>query len=144
MTQREEFVRIALTWEGVPWREVGCRRDGANCIGFIVGVARECGFLIDIASKEADANFTRPPTKGLMLERAKEDLDVIGRRDILPGDLLLFRLSNEPAHIAIVTQLKPLMIIHSDSSEQPRRVRCSTLPHGWIPTMAFRIRELDE
>ncbi len=79
-----------------------------------------------------------------MLKRAKEDLDVINRKDILPGDLLMFRFANEPAHIAIITQLKPLMIIHSDSTEYPRVVRCTTMPAGWIPTMAFRIRELDK
>lgn len=144
MTQREEFVRIALTWEGVPWRKTGCRRTGVNCLGLLVGVAKECGFLTDIAKKEAAANFTRPHVRGFMLERAKDSLDTINRHEMLPGDLLLFRFNNDPAHIAIVTRTKPLMIIHSDSSEKPKIVRCSTMPNGWIPTMAFRIRELDD
>jgi len=144
VTKREEFVRIALTWEGVPWRNVGCRREGVNCLGLIVGIAKECGFLTDIAAKEAQAAFVRPPTRGYMLARAKEDLDVIDRRDVLPGDLLLFRFDGDPAHLAIVTQLQPLMIIHSDSNERPKKVRLTTMPAGWIPTMAFRIRELDQ
>ncbi len=144
MTQRDEFVRVALTWVGVPWRNTGCRRDGVNCLGLLVGIAKECGFLTDIAGKEAEANFVRPHIRGFMLGRAKEDLDTIIRRDILPGDLLLFRFNGYPAHIAIVVQLKPLMIVHSDSSELPKIVRCSTMPNGWIPTMAFRIRELDD
>lgn len=144
MTKREEFVRVALTWVNVPWRNVGCRRDGVNCLGLLVGVAKECGFLTDIAGKEADANFIRPHVRGFMLNRAKQDLDAINRQDVLPGDLLLFRFNDYPAHIAIVTQLKPLMIVHSDSSEEPKMVRCSTMPNGWIPTMVFRIRELND
>ena len=144
MSPREEFVRVALTWEGVPWRKTGCRRDGVNCLGLIVGIAKECGFLKAIAQGEAQANFVRPPGRGHMLAKAKEDLEPIAVKDAIAGDLLLFRFNGEPSHIAIVTQVKPLMMIHSDNSTWPRAVRHSTMPNGWIPTMAFRIRELDD
>lgn len=142
MSQREEFVRVALTWEGVPWQKVGSSREGVNCLGLLVGIARECGFLEDIAAKEHQATFIRPPLRGLMLKRAKEDLDPIPMEDVRPGDLLLFRFDGEPSHIAVVTQLNPLMIVHSDGQVGIKVVRHSVVPKHWIPVMAFKIREL--
>lgn len=146
MTRRDDFVKIALTWDGVPWRRVGCTREGVNCLGLIVGVARECGFLEDIAAKEAEAQFPRPMVRGSMLTQAKEDLDPIHIKDAVPGDLLMFRIDGEPQHITIITHTNPLQIIHSDNStgRKNARVRHSVLPYGWKPILAFRIRELNE
>ncbi len=142
MTKRDEFIRTALTWQGVPWRKVGSRRNGVNCLGLLVGVAKECNFPMDIAAKESEANYTNSPVPGYMLKRAKEDLDIIHVRDAIPGDLLLFRFNNEPSHITIITEINPFMIIHSDT--EARSVRHTPIPPGWMPCVAFRIRELQE
>ena len=141
MNKRETFVATALTWDGVPWKKVGSRRSGVNCLGFLVGVARECNFDMDIAVKEAEANFTSSPEPGYMLRRAKEDLDIILLEDAVPGDLLMFRLGHEPSHIAIITNLNPLMFIHS--WQRAGKVTLTPMPVGWHPAAVFRIRDLD-
>ncbi len=142
MTKREKFLQVAHTWVGVPWCRVGSRRDGVNCLGLLVGVARECDFDMDIADKEAGATFTTSPIRGFMLKRAREDLDTIHMKDALPGDLILYRIGQEPQHIGIITCLKPLQILHSHKAAK----RCVITPplRGWYRTLVFRIRELDE
>lgn len=146
MTLRDDFVKTALTWEGVPWRRVGCTREGVNCLGLLVGVIKECGLLKDVSGKEAQAQFPRPMVPGDMLRKANEDLDPIHISDAVPGDLLMFRIAGEVQHITIITHLNPLQIIHSDNStgRKNAQVRHSVLPYGWKPILAFRIRELDE
>ncbi len=143
MTRREIFLATALTWEGVPWRKVGTRRDGVNCLGLLVGIARECDFLQDFVEVgEAWANFPRPPWKGAMLQKAREYLDPIKVSEAIPGDLLLYRIGHEPQHITVLTGLQPRTILHSN--EASRKVKNSTVGALLIPTMAFRIRELDQ
>ena len=141
MHRRDEFVEAALLWEGVPWREVGTRRDGVNCIGLFIGVARELGGLDAMVERLAPyANFARPPIRGDMLRGMREHLEAIPVRDAAPGDLLVFRLSGEPQHAALLTG--PNTILHSDHRTDPKRVRGHPIPPEWTPTMAFRIREL--
>ena len=142
MTKRDTFVATALTWVGVPWRKIGSRRNGVNCLGLLVGVARECDFEMDIAEKEAEATFTASPEPGYMLRRAKEDLDIVRLKDAIPGDLLMFRFGQEPSHIAIIAGLNPLWFVHS--WRQEKKVVLTPLPSGWHPAVVFRIRDLDQ
>ncbi len=134
-------MEVARTWIGVPWREVGTRRDGVNCLGLLVGVARELGGLDGLVARaEPYANFVCSPERGGMLRRMKEYLEVVPRRDALPGDLLLFRIDGEPQHVTLLTM--PGTVLHS--SQQAKRVREEQLvPPGWIPTMVFRMEGLD-
>lgn len=140
MTKREEWLRVAHTWIGVPWKRTGVRRDGVNCLGLLVGVARECSFDTNIEQKEQQANFAAPPTRGVMIRKAKEDLEMILVKDAVPGDLLILRINGQPQHIAIITDLKPLQFIHADTMRKV--VRKSTVETGWHPVAAFKIREL--
>ena len=139
MHRRDEFVEVARTWVGVPWCKVGTRRDGVNCLGLPVGAARELGGLEDLVDKATPyANFTRPPVYGEMLRRMKEHLRVVPRADVLPGDILLFRLNDDPQHVALVTGGG--MILHSH--RKPGMVREQFVPAGWVHAIAFRIEEL--
>ncbi len=142
LTRRERFIEKALSWQGVPWRNVGSRREGANCVGLIVGVAGECDFPMSISSKAGEANYVRPPVSGHMLKRAREDMEMIDVKEAVPGDLLLFRIGNEPSHITILVQTDPIMILHSDT--RAKKVRLTPILSGWVPLVAFKIRELDE
>ncbi len=144
MTRREIFLAEALTWEGVPWRKVGTRREeGVNCVGLLIGIARECGFPQNfITVGEAWSNFQRPPWKGAMLQKAKEYLEIIKVSEAVPGDLLLYRMGHEPQHITILTSAKPLTILHS--LKAAGEVKNSTVSPGMILTMAFKIREFDK
>ena len=143
MTQREEFLRIANTWIGVPWARVGTERDrGVNCLGLLVGIAKECGFLERLKGEETGANYVAPPVQGEFLRRAQACLDTIHMKDALPGDLILYRIGREPQHLTIIMDLNPLQVLHS---HRPAK-KCVITPPlpGWYPSLVFRIRELDE
>ncbi len=142
MTKRERWLQVAHTWIGVPWRKAGSRREGVNCLGLLVGIAKECEFEMDIAARELDASLTSSPIPGFMLKRAKEDLDIIHLRDAIPGDLLLIRIQQEPQHIAIISGVNPLFILHTDP--YAKKVHITPMLPGWHPAVAFRIRDLDE
>ena len=141
MPGRDEFVEVARSWVGVPWRKVGTRRDGVNCLGLLVGVARELGGLEDLVDKAAPyANFARPPVYGEMLRRMKEHLRVVPWREALPGDLPLFRVDGEPQHVTLF--VAPDTVLHS--SRRAGRVREERFaPPEWIHTATFRIGGLD-
>ncbi len=143
LSKREQFLEVAKTWEGVPWKRVGYRRDGVNCLGLLVGISLELDFLKHMGEVGIPwSSFPKPPWRGAMLEKALEYLEKIPVKEAVAGDLLLFRLSDEPSHLTIIMSLSPMTILHSHTP--PKKVLCSTLPDGWIPSIAFRIKEFDE
>ena len=141
MPGRDEFVAMARTWVGVPWRRVGTRRDGVNCLGLLVGVARELGGLDSLVARaEPYANFARAPEHGDMLRRMKEYLRVVPRREAVPGDLPLFRIDGEPQHVTLL--VAPDTVLHSgERAGGVREVRL--VPPGWTLSIVLRIGELD-
>jgi hypothetical protein len=141
---RNEFLRIAQLWvdDEVPWRKVGSTREGANCIGYPIGVAREMGGYNELVALGTPlAMLPRPLTPRMMVDAMQEHMVPIMVQDAIPGDMLLFRLNGRPDHIALIASLKPLQFFHAD--RDARRMMKTSLPAGWIPTMAFRIEDLD-
>ena len=140
MTLREKFVEIGLTWIDVPWRKVGSTRQGVNCLGLPVGIVREMGGFDELVQLGAvQANFDRPLTPRMMVDGMMEHMNVIKIPDARLGDLLLFRINGRPDHIAILTALNPITILHSDRNA--RKVRNQTLPARWHPNMVFSIED---
>ena len=85
----------------------------------------------------ADAGFALPPEPGIMLKKMKEHLQVIPTKEILPGDIIVFKIGNEPQHVAIVTE--PGIILHAD--RLVGKVIEHRLPPSWRPVAAFRLKE---
>ncbi len=142
MSKREDFLKVARTWEGVPWAKIGYRREGVNCLGLLVGISLELDFLKIMGEVgKAWSSFPKPPWKGAMLQKALEYLELTSPGEIVPGDLILFRLDSEPSHITIVLGINPTTILHSHTPA--KKVVVSTIPPGWVPTIAFKIKELD-
>ena len=144
LPRRKEFLCVAESWvkDEVPWRKIGSTRNGSNCIGYPVGVAREMGGYEELVALGTPlAMMPRPLTPRMMVDAMKLHMIQVRVADIIPGDLLLFRLGDRPNHIAIVASLKPLQIFHAD--RDARRMRKTSLPAGWRPILAFRIEDLD-
>ncbi len=144
LPQRDEFLRIAQTWvdDEVPWRKVGSTREGSNCIGYPVGVAREMGGHEELVALGTPlAMLPRPLTPRMMVDAMNDHMVPIMVKKVIPGDLLLFRLNGRPDHVAIVASLNPMQIFHAD--RDARLMKKTSLPAGWIPTLAFRIEDLD-
>ena len=118
MTTRAELVAAARAWLGTRWmHQASLRGVGADCIGLIVGVARDCG-LPEAAAWAADPTskgYGRAPDPAMLLAAAERYLDPIPVDAAVAGDILLMRFTIEPQHFAIVSALEPRSIIHAYS-----------------------------
>jgi len=143
-TKRKKFVEIALSWaETAKWSATGSTRSGSNCVGFPTGVAREMGGLeVLVELGEAASMYRRPLTTRMMVDGMLGHLEPVHLTEIVPGDFLMYRVTDRPDHIVIVVTITPLQFIHMD--QQKRTVKVSTPPAGWLPVGAFRIQDLSE
>jgi len=104
MIDREKILIEARSWVGTPWHHQGrLKHVGVDCVGLIVGVASALGLTL-----EDTTDYQRFPD-GVTL--AKE----LGRQLLLtqkplPGDVMLFRVSRLPQHVAFCS---PLGVIHA-------------------------------
>ena len=114
-------VNSARTWIGTPFHLQGrIKNVGCDCIGFILGVAREVS-AISIVSK-LDLNlydvFSYHWLKdGLLLKKCiKKHLKMVAKRPIMVGNILLFQFTKRQFHLSIVSEIIDtsfIRIIHS-------------------------------
>ena len=109
MDKRNEFVDIARQWIGVPYRHQGRTRQGVDCIGLAIACAQALGLPV----YDVDG-YSRAPSGGMMRRLLKAHTDPMALSDIEPGDLLHMAFNEQPQHLAIVSNLQPLRIIHAD------------------------------
>ncbi|MFM8348827.1 MAG: C40 family peptidase [Bacteroidota bacterium] len=99
-------VREARTYTGVPYKWGGTTRAGMDCSGLVV-------------QSFAKAGITLPRTADDQLDAGKR----IRLKNVKPGDLLFFALSEKPGkvtHVGIVTEKKigqPAQFIHASTSK---------------------------
>lgn len=99
-----QLVEAARAYLGVPWRHQGRSRMGLDCAGLIVLACQDCGIpVVDLKA------YTRHPWRDGLVRSLEANF---GRVDepAQPGDILLFRYTREPQHLAIATDRG---IIHS-------------------------------
>lgn len=119
MTTRAEIVAAARTWVGTPWmHQKSLKGCGADCVGLLRGVALESG-VIALAVERSPAatqfaGYGRKPYRGL-LEKAlglfTDPLPTV--REAGVADILLMRFEGDPQHLALISSVDPLRIIHS-------------------------------
>lgn len=101
-------VEAARTYVGVPWRHQGRSRLGLDCAGLLVLAFRDCGReLVDLAG------YTRHPWRDGLLRALGSNFTPVSEPP-QPGDILLFRITREPQHLAIRTD-KGMIHSHAGS-----------------------------
>lgn len=109
MTLRDEIVAEARTWLKTPFHHQGRLKGvGVDCAGVPVGVAQALGL-----SYADVAGYARMPAKGQFRATIASVCISITRAEVLPGDLMSFAFRFEEQHIAFVSQLDPLRLIHA-------------------------------
>jgi cell wall-associated NlpC family hydrolase len=116
---RADVVSEGLTWLGTPWlHQARLKGIGADCIGFIGGVAVALG--IRGASEWARApefhNYGPQPQAKLMLAGCARFLDPIALADVQLADVLMLRFERDPMHFALVSRVAPLYVLHALST----------------------------
>ncbi len=112
MVTRQEFIDAARKWVGTPYHhQARVKGVGCDCIGLVVGVAREFGYEID---RPEFTHYGRSPRGQKMLEFCESTCGQ-GIQLWLPGSIAVFYMNvdtKRAQHIAIVTEVVPHRIMH--------------------------------
>lgn len=103
-----DVVTCAWTYLGTPFHHQGRRKGvGIDCAGLVIMVARElCLSTFDVTG------YSRQPNSMMFRSALTENLDRVRRCDTRAGDVLSI-LFDEEQHLAIVTAIEPLTLIHA-------------------------------
>lgn len=107
---RDAIVHEARAWLGVPYLHQGRTRHGIDCIGLLIKIAHSLGlsrFDID--------GYSRLPSGRMMSRLMREHMSRLAISEALPGDVLHMSFGMQPQHVAIITKLHPVSVIHADS-----------------------------
>lgn len=113
MNSTSKLVETAREWIGTPYVHQGSVKGvGADCVGFLRGVALEAGLITPEIAAEIPRDYSKQPSGG-QLRRIMGDLLVpVPFDQRAPGDLILMRFALDPQHIALLTQVNPDYVIH--------------------------------
>lgn len=97
MLNKADIVREARSWVGVPYVHQHRSRQGVDCAGLVIVVAKKLGLV----SKDFDVNgYDRVPDGFSLIQNCNQYLKKT--TDPEPGDIVVIRWENDPQHLAIV------------------------------------------
>lgn len=98
MITRRQIIEEAREWIDTPFHhQASVKGVGCDCAGMVKGVWRELGN--DVSGVPAD--YPRTPSNNQLIRILEQYLD--RSSTMMPGDVLVFTLLNEPQHIGIMT-----------------------------------------
>ena len=108
------IAQIAKEWIDVKFRLKGYTKTSCDCAGLLVGILTELKIdspFITHYHNNIQGNYINPKA---LLKALEESARPIAFQQIESGNLIAFYSSKqEPTHLAIVSNLQPLSIIHS-------------------------------
>ncbi|MBX9726212.1 MAG: C40 family peptidase [Rickettsiales bacterium] len=134
MTIAEDIVVRARTWLGTPFHhQARLKGKGCDCLGLIIGVVDELG-LKDahgrLLSAYDEITYPKEPDGAYLIEKLTGLLDEVPIADARAGDLALFKVRENPQHLAILSDYdNTLGMIHSFAPS--RRVVEHRLDDDW-------------
>ena len=134
--KREDFVSNARSMIGTPFHHQGrVPGVGLDCAGLVICAASE----LDLGDK---AGYGRIPSQGLFSQAVADQCDPVSLDVAVPGDIIMFAFRTEPQHVAIISSINPVMIIHA--FKDAGRVVENSLDATWLGRLrgVWRIRGL--
>lgn len=141
----EQFVERALQWaaEKVRYRHRGTSRQGCDCTGLLIGIARECGYLTGYKLREYSRqwNMHAKTAGNQMIDELEKFCDSVPKSQIGPGKIAVMRFGKCPAHTGIIVDDNRLMVqIHAKSKYCRMTIlRNSVWSARWVAT--FQLNE---
>lgn len=134
MTIANDIVTHARGWLGTPFHhQARLKGVGCDCLGLIVGVVNELGLKDAQGTPLAaydEVTYSREPDGAYLIEKLVSLLDEVPVVDMQAGDLALFRVRENPQHLAILTDYEgSIGMIHCFA--QARRVVEHRLDDDW-------------
>ena len=134
---RQRIVVEALEWVGTPYQhQQRCKHIGCDCVGFPIGVCINVGLLPEnIRVPYYTPQWHLHQKQELLIEMAIQFGCVEKEReDLLPGDLVFFKIGLACSHTGIL--LSPLEFAHASCSD--RRVMKRPFDRLWKDKLAKR------
>ena len=134
MNTRTDIVRQARTWLGTPFHhQARLKGKGCDCLGLIVGVVDELGLKDKHGQPLAgydEVTYSKEPDGAYLTEKLKALLDEVPIAEAQAGDLALFKVRENPQHMAFLTDYEnTLGMVHSYAPA--RRVVEHRLDDDW-------------
>lgn len=109
MTPGAAIAAAARGYLETPFRHQGRLPGvGLDCAGVVVCAARAAGLTIEDA-----AGYAPSPDPARFAATLAVNADRIGVADARPGDVVTFAFLRHPQHLAIVSAVAPLRIVHA-------------------------------
>ncbi|MDQ1326708.1 MAG: hypothetical protein QG564_1844 [Campylobacterota bacterium] len=142
---RKNLLEEAYTWIDTKYQHQGRlkktdkHKGGVDCAGFVIGVAN----TFEYETPEA-TNYSFMPDKDLFKNTIEQYLVKINMEDLKAGDLLIFAFDQYPQHIAMVSNVNPIRIIHSFATA--RKVTEHDIDEVWQKRIrgAYRFKNLKD
>ncbi|MFO1156618.1 MAG: hypothetical protein U1E43_07565 [Rhodospirillales bacterium] len=99
LNDRAAVVSAARSYLGVRWRHQGRTRDGLDCVGLLVLVARD----LSVSDYDHRAYARAPQAEGF-LEHFAANMPRVPLPSVLPGEVVVFADQVYPCHCGIVSQ----------------------------------------
>lgn len=128
------LVAQARTWLGTPFHhQARLKGKGCDCLGLIVGVVDELGLKDRNGMKLAaydEVTYSKEPDGAYLIQKLTGLLEEVPIAEARAGDLALFKVRENPQHLAILTDYEGgLGMIHSFAPS--RRVVEHRLDDEW-------------
>jgi cell wall-associated NlpC family hydrolase len=119
------LVEAARECVGTPWHHQA-RTPGAgiDCIGVLVYSARRARIRVDDVT-----DYPSTPQTGWLIAEISKQMVPVSLAELRLGDVLVFAWSTQPWHVALVSKVEPLSIIHA--WRQVRVCVEQTLSESW-------------
>lgn len=134
MKNHNNIVAQARTWLGTPFHhQARLKGKGCDCLGLIVGVVDELGLEDRNGMKLAaydEVTYSKEPDGAYLIQKLTGLLEEVPITEARAGDLALFKVRENPQHLAILSDYEGgLGMIHSFAPS--RRVVEHRLDDEW-------------
>lgn len=129
-----QIVKQARTWLGTPFHhQARLKKKGCDCLGLIVGVVDELGLKDKTGKLLAgydEITYSKLPNGEHLIAKLQSVLKEIPKAKAKPGDLGLFKIGDNPQHLAILTDYEgEIGMIHCEA--RTRKVVEHRLDNEW-------------
>lgn len=134
MTLQTDIVNQARTWIGTPFHhQARLKGKGCDCLGLIVGVVDELGLKDStgrLLASYDEVTYSKEPDGTYLIQKLTGLLEEVPVAEARAGDLVLFKVRENPQHLAILTDYEGMIgMIHCYA--QARRVVEHRLDDDW-------------
>ena len=107
---REQVVKEALEWVGTPFHDMaGIKGVGTDCAHLVKGAFVNTGMIEDFSPQYKPQWFQHRDEPRFLLALADRGAHKIDVKDVLPGDVLMYRFGRHAAHGAIVVDANTIV-----------------------------------